>query len=450
VIETELATAPRPPATTRPLVAFLGQEDLAVPPPLPGASVQRVVHRLALELRDRFDVAIASPPHPSLRDGRHEGIEYRYVRSRRDEVVTRAAKDAVRVIRRLDLPYRPVFALPFYGTGYARLGLRALAALDPDIVHLQMSSQLLPLARRQVPRAKLVLHMHAPWLVELDRETVRARLRHADLILGVSEYISDGVRDAFPELASRCACLYNGVDVDRFQTPDALDDELRTLAAHERERLGLADGPVVMFTGSIAAEVKGYEILLEAFPRVLERAPNAKLLVASPGIIRYAGVETPQGRAARRAQRKRFRDYPRLLDRLSEPLGDKLVQIGGVPNERLPAYFALADVVAVPSTGKEALSLIALEAAACGVPVVASDRGGLPEAVLDGVTGINVPAGDAAALADAIATLCCDPALARRFGLAGRARMERDFTWRRQGDRLAGLYDALLAGEPVT
>lgn len=79
-----------------------------------------------------------------------------------------------------------------------------------------------------------------------------------------------------------------------------------------------------------------------------------------------------------------------------------------------------------------------IEAAACGRPVVVGDSGGARESLIDGETGLLVDGADVDRVADAVADLLADPARARVMGLAGRARVERDHTWPRIAERLAG------------
>ncbi len=101
------------------------------------------------------------------------------------------------------------------------------------------------------------------------------------------------------------------------------------------------------------------------------------------------------------------------------------------------SVLAAADVLVMPSR-QEGLGVAALEAMAAGLPVIASRVGGLPEAVVDGATGLLVPPADVPALAAAIARLAADRALARRLGAAGRARVRERFT-------MAGMAAATLA-----
>lgn len=135
------------------------------------------------------------------------------------------------------------------------------------------------------------------------------------------------------------------------------------------------------------------------------------------------------------------------LRRLAVQLGveDRARFVGSVPHEQLPAFYADLDVVAVPSLPTpgwlEQFGRVAVEAMACGVPVVASDTGALPDVV--GVTGTLVPPGDPAALRAALVALGTDPALAARARTAGLARAA-ECSWERVGRDYLTLYERAL------
>jgi glycosyltransferase involved in cell wall biosynthesis len=113
--------------------------------------------------------------------------------------------------------------------------------------------------------------------------------------------------------------------------------------------------------------------------------------------------------------------------------------LGWVPNADLPPYYRAAAVSVIPSL-EEGFGIPAAEAMGCEVAVVASDAGGLPEVVEDGVTGLVVPRGDPAALARAIGSLLADPDRRREMGQAGRARALRLFDWDRTAEQFEQLY----------
>ena len=128
---------------------------------------------------------------------------------------------------------------------------------------------------------------------------------------------------------------------------------------------------------------------------------------------------------------------------------------GAVPAAELPAHHAVGDVFALPCRTRgggldvEGLGIVLLEAAACGLPVVAGDSGGAPETVQDGRTGHVVGGRDPDALARALTALLADPDRARAMGTAGRRRMRRDWSAAAVTARLGALLAGLGRGQEV-
>jgi glycosyltransferase involved in cell wall biosynthesis len=113
--------------------------------------------------------------------------------------------------------------------------------------------------------------------------------------------------------------------------------------------------------------------------------------------------------------------------------------------EDVPALLRSCDIFVLPSLF-EGLPVAVLEAMGAGKPVVATAISGTDEAVVHGETGFLVAAGDPVGLAEAIRRLLADPSLALRFGMAGRARVERQFSSETMADRVSEMYGQLLAG----
>jgi D-inositol-3-phosphate glycosyltransferase len=192
--------------------------------------------------------------------------------------------------------------------------------------------------------------------------------------------------------AARIAVIPCGVDTDLF-APGAAEDA--------RAALGLDPGPVVLYAGRIAP-IKGLDTLLDAIERLRERACPVRLLV-----IGGDADEVQNGHEAE------------LRDRAARAgLDGAVTFIGAQSQERLRTYYRAADVVVMPSY-YESFGMVALEAMACGRPVIASRVGGLPITVRDGVTGYLVPEGDVARLAERIDVLLGDPDLRGRLGFEG-------------------------------
>ena len=161
---------------------------------------------------------------------------------------------------------------------------------------------------------------------------------------------------------------------------------------------------------------KGIDTVLQALPAILARAPDVRYAVAGAGA------------AAERAK----------LERLAEQLGvaGRVQFLGEVSERDLPALYGLATVYVGASRraeriGVEGFGISLVEASACGLPVVAGNSGGVPDAVRDGETGFLVPPEDPAAFCDAICRLLADAELARRVGAAGRRAVETYYNWDR-------------------
>ena len=179
--------------------------------------------------------------------------------------------------------------------------------------------------------------------------------------------------------------------------------------------------PRVGYVGRLA-EQKRPDLLVEAFG---DLTATASLVVVGDGPLR-ARVEAAVRRSAAR---------------------DRITLHGFVPHDQVPAVLRSLDLLVLPSVYEEMGSVLA-EAMACGLPVVASDVGGIPDVVRDGETGILVPPGDVAALTKAVDEVLGDAAVARRLGDEARRQSAR-YSWPGLAERVADLYAAALAAAPA-
>jgi glycosyltransferase involved in cell wall biosynthesis len=182
----------------------------------------------------------------------------------------------------------------------------------------------------------------------------------------------------------------------------------------------------IMVTSSSDVPMKGLVPLLEAV---------AKLRTEREVELTVIGRPSEGGRVDRAIARLGLRDAVRC--------------VSGISDAELARRYGEAEVAVVPSL-YEGFSLPAIEAMSCGVAVVATTGGALPEVVgTDGETGLLVPPDDPGALAQAIERLLDDPALRRRLGAAGRERVVHRFTWQVTAAGTAACYRALLEGAPL-
>jgi phosphatidyl-myo-inositol dimannoside synthase len=128
---------------------------------------------------------------------------------------------------------------------------------------------------------------------------------------------------------------------------------------------------------------------------------------------------------------------------------DRVIFAGQVPAADLPEIYALSDVFVMPSRAPaeandvEGFGMVFLEANACAKPVIGGRSGGIPDAVMDGVTGLLVNPHDSEEIAAALTRLLTDTDLASRLGQQGRLRVVRDFAWARAADQVQRVLDSL-------
>ncbi|RIK45281.1 MAG: glycosyltransferase family 1 protein [Chloroflexi bacterium] len=216
-----------------------------------------------------------------------------------------------------------------------------------------------------------------------------------------------------------------GIDLDLFTPRDA----------HvARRKLGLPERPLVLFVGRIDA-VKGIDTLLDAFAALVRTyAPEE-----SPLLVFVGGSLADNGNG--------FGDDLQPVVTRAEELGirDNVLFRGSAPQELLPDYYAAATVGAVPSR-YESFGLVAVEAMACGLPVVASRAGGLKFTVDDEVSGLLVHPSDPKALADGLRRIIDNPGLRASMQVGARQTAIR-FSWQAIAPAMLNLYERLVEGE---
>jgi glycosyltransferase involved in cell wall biosynthesis len=315
-----------------------------------------------------------------------------------------------------------------------RFGLRArrlCAHLEPDIVHWHSRYPCLlgpsTGATRRARRApRHVYHVHNWKLAErmpyprlsprraaaiLGAGIDRRVAQNCDRVVAISEFIRDRVLATSRVPASRISIVTNVVDVDLFR-PDP----------REANRSG------ILFVGRIAAE-KGVAPLIEGMAAVARHSPQTTLSIVGPD---QDGTE----------RGSYMRECKTLVSRLG--LERNVRFAGAVPNRELPALLRRSQILAVPSVWGEPLGVVVLEGLACGIPVVASRVGGIPELIEEGRTGLLVPPADPSALGRALLSALHDDALQERASTCGPDSVVRHHTWHAVRERLESIYRLTL------
>ncbi|MGY1777187.1 glycosyltransferase [Geodermatophilus sp. SYSU D00804] len=297
--------------------------------------------------------------------------------------------------------------------------LRAGRRAPVDVVHAHQGEDLatLPLARlaARVHRAPLVVTVHCSVGHTLTGRGPRVRLLRA--LGGWIERSTFRRADAVVVLTGRTAAALraDGVPDERLSTiPSGFDPALFSGGAPDVFP-GVAR-PRVGYVGRLAPQ-KDPATLVRAFGRMRE---EASLVVVGDGPDRA------------------------LVHRLAaeSPAAGRITLAGFVEHARVPAVLASLDVLVLPSAYEEMGSVLT-EAMAAGLPVVASDVGGIPEVVRDGGTGLLVPPGDADALAAALDRVAGDDLLRARLAAGARARSA-EYGWPALSARVAAVYDRVL------
>jgi glycosyltransferase involved in cell wall biosynthesis len=374
---------------------------------------------------------IAGPPYPSMPPGvqihQLESFSwFRYVEARRDFLLRPNPWEFLYPLNLFEFATTRAGIFPLMFT----FSLRAVAKFLElsrqrrfDIVHDNQGLGLGLLLMKSVG-TPLVATIHHPLSIDARNAVAQARgpiekarrliyypilmqelvSRHLDRIITVSEASAGMVELAFGVPRQQMRVIHNGIDAEIFRPLPITKDANN-----------------IIYVGNSEDRSKGVAHLLRAFH-----------LLRDTTAYRLTFVDRP---------RQELKLAPRLVQRYG--LSTRVCFTGRVTTAQLVRHYNRAEMMACPSL-YEGFGLPAGEAMACGLPVVATTGGALPEVVEDGVTGILVPPGDAPALAQAIGTLMGDAELRRRMGQAGRERVLEKFNWRKAALETEAVYHEVL------
>jgi 1,2-diacylglycerol 3-alpha-glucosyltransferase len=325
--------------------------------------------------------------------------------------------------RARELKMMPGYRLAFFPT---RWELRVLEEYDPDVVHAH-GFAFMGLkgmwASRELYRP-MILTFHTmimdaiPYYTPFTRRSrvltgllsryLRQFLHRSGAVVTPTQAVLDELLLLAPAMR-RTAVIPNGVDLERFRV------DLDGTAV--RDRHGLEDAELLLHVGRVAPE-KDIAFLLRSFPGLQRRRPGIKLLFVGTG---------PELERSRRFVRR-------------HGLEEDVLFTGFVPDEELPAYYAASDVMTIASQF-ETQGMVALEAMACGKPVVAVNYRAFPEYIEDGRNGYLFPPGDVPGFHMSVLT-----ALDRGDEIQKEAReTARRFSWAQCTDKLLDLYEEMAA-----
>jgi len=260
--------------------------------------------------------------------------------------------------------------------------------------------------RAGIVRTVALTHGHEVWWAKVF--PFNLLLRRIGSTVDVLTYLGDFTRAAISNALSQQAQsamvkIAPGIDVDHF---------LPTDASELRKSLGLSDKKVIVSVGRLVHR-KGQDYLIEAMPKILEQVPQAHLLLVGEG------------------------PYREHLEKLAKKhkVESSLTFIGRIQYKELPTYICVGDIFAMPSRSRllglevEGLGIVYLEASSCGLPVLAGNSGGAPDAVIQHKTGLVVSGTNTQEIANAAVELLMNVDSSKKMGLLGRQWIIENWRW---------------------
>jgi phosphatidylinositol alpha-1,6-mannosyltransferase len=272
------------------------------------------------------------------------------------------------------------------------------------------------LRRAGVKEIVALTHGHEVWWSKVFPFTLAMKSisRQVNTLTYLGEFTRNAISKSVTKVAAQSMVkIAPGIDTDHFSPQDA-----REL----RNELGLTEKKVIVSVGRLVHR-KGQDILIEAMPAIIKDVPEAHILMIGEG------------------------PYRAYLENRVKALGiqERVTFIGRIQYADLPRYICAGDLFVMPSRSRfaglevEGLGIVYLEASACGLPVIAGDSGGAPDAVLEGQTGLVVDGTSKSDVAAAAVELLLDPDRSQAMGIRGRQWIIQEWRWEIWSVRFAEL-----------
>jgi phosphatidylinositol alpha-1,6-mannosyltransferase len=271
------------------------------------------------------------------------------------------------------------------------------------------------LKRNGAKKLVAISHGHEVWWAKLPpfKQIMRLSTRHLDYLTYLGDFTKGAMK---PAVSPKCEMVQiaPGIDTSFFSPGDK--------SAALIKEFGLEGKRVVVSVGRLVHR-KGQDKLLEALPLLIKKYPDLVLL--------FVGIGPRKEELDRIIKEHDLAKYVRFA--------------GRVAYSRLPEYFRLGEIFAMPSRSRlaglevEGLGIVYLEASGCGIPVLGGESGGAPDAVQEGITGRVVDGRDPAEIARVLDEMLAHPELLKEMGAAGRQWALNTWSWKIWGEKFAAL-----------
>lgn len=299
---------------------------------------------------------------------------------------------------------------------------RSLRTFQPSIIQVENRPKWVPRLKRRFPNASVWLSLHSTTFItgaRLGKLQRKVCLQAADRILVNSDYLKSYIELRLPQTGSKISVNHLGVEANRFPGRSTLEG--MALRATGRLTHGWVGRKIVLFVGRLVPQ-KGVHHLLSAVPGIVAKHPDALIVVVGSAL--YGS--------------HRMTRYVKALHRQAKPWRKHVHFQPYIPHNDIPRWFAMADLVVVPSVGNEAFGLVNVEAMAAELPVIATRAGGMKEIVVDGETGFLVAKESpliVRELARRVTELLDSEPLRQAMGLKGKERVMDRFLWEHTAQR---------------
>ena len=321
---------------------------------------------------------------------------------------------------------RVLLLAPFLFLGAYRAFLKLVREKKPDILHahwLLPNGFIAGLVSRMTG-IPLIIQTHGSDIFTSEKNALfRAMARYAGsrahyIVVPSPEHIER--LEAIGLDRDKIGLVPNTVEADF--SADVTPEDVASL----KRKLGISPGKKVVLAMGRMVHVKGFDYLLRAFRTIADRRSDVMLVLAGSGVL--------------------FDDMKKMSHKLG--IGDRVIMPGAVMRDDVPVYFRMADIFVVPSVRHESgavdgLPVVVPEAMAAGLPVVASNVGGIPVVIRDGYNGVLVPERNAEALSVAIDSLLDDHVLGKQYGERSQRIIETGVNYVAVSNHFCRLYEEI-------
>lgn len=378
-------------------ILMIATEKLPVPPVLGGA-IQTYISGSLPYLAKSYNITVLGITDPSLPNEEiQDGIKY------------------VRV---------PGKILELYQHGIVQF----LSSNSFDIIHIFNRPRLVMPIRSVAPQSKIILSMHNDMfnLDKIEPNEAHAAINEVSMIITISDYVGNVIRNLYPQASSKLRTIYSGVDSARFLP--GKHSKIESIRNQLRKEHGLEDKNVILFAGRLS-ENKGVDRLIRALPLLSKKFEKLALVVVGGNWF----------------SQNKVTDYVAYVRSLAKQQAVPVVTTGFVSPADIQNWFAAADLFVCTSIWQEPLARVHYEAMAAGLPIVTTARGGNSEVISLGENGLIVEnPEDPANFAEKISEVLSNKSLMQNMGKRGRELALSNYNWSRVAQEIMEVWGLTL------